>query len=465
MERILYKGSHFVCDEWYLYDEKVGKFKSGTNGFVKIVDIDKDKHPDGVFRLKDRQDIDIKELGLTVRLVNVDYKRSRIGHNDTIEGVFSKCKKWTKEPGKKQDAAGPDSDAREGEDDKPDDTPEQPEPEAPEPDVVDPAIRVVCTKDKGESMYHEAPEKVFAAGTDEARVNAMIDEKIKGIKKPRVRTTKISVDGVVTDLPTDYIAPSDGTFELIVTLILTKIALLVSGPAGSGKTITLQAVCEALEYRYYVFSCTEGVQEYHVTGRTRIIDGETITEDTVVKQWARGEWRNETNPKTDKPYKGAVLVVEEMDASDPNVALLWNLVVANRLLETREPDMPVIEVDKDSQIAFVLNTLGYGSDHAYTGRAQLDRATLDRLIAGTVMFAYNDAVEEAIVDTDVLEWGRELRTIIKERGLRGRWVSTRMLHNMSRRRAVDKKGWMKAYLSHWDESEQKYVRKALGGTK
>ena len=84
-------------------------------------------------------------------------------------------------------------------------------------------------------------------------------------------------------------------------------------------------------------------------------------------------------------------MLDEIDASTPEVLVILNAAIANRYF-----DFPTGRVDahEDFRIVAAGNTYGTGADIEYTGRYQLDAASLDRF--AIIEINYDKAIEEAL---------------------------------------------------------------------
>jgi cobaltochelatase CobS len=75
--------------------------------------------------------------------------------------------------------------------------------------------------------------------------------------------------------------------------------------------------------------------------------------------------------------KGGVFLLDEVDASDPDVLTTFNSALANGLCPF--PDK-LVKAHCDFVALAAGNTFGRGADRQYVGRNQLDAATLDRFV-------------------------------------------------------------------------------------
>lgn len=160
-------------------------------------------------------------------------------------------------------------------------------------------------------------------------------------------------------------------FETVLQLVSAKIPVFLTGPAGCGKNVLCQQIAESLGQEFFFSNAV--TQEYKLTG---FID-------------ANGRY-NET-----QFYKaftsGGVFMLDEIDASTPEVLVILNAAIANRYF-----DFPTgkVTAHEDFRVVAAGNTFGTGADIEYTGRYQLDAASLDRF--AIVEIDYSSAIEEAL---------------------------------------------------------------------
>jgi hypothetical protein len=97
------------------------------------------------------------------------------------------------------------------------------------------------------------------------------------------------------------------------------------------------------------------------------------------------------------PDVKVILMIDEIDASDPSA-----LVVVNSLLANGYFDFPDKRVSVGNNFVVICagNTVGLGADMVYTGRNVIDGATLDRFIL--VKMNYDTRLEEALCPEDSL---------------------------------------------------------------
>ncbi len=144
-------------------------------------------------------------------------------------------------------------------------------------------------------------------------------------------------------------------FEEILAQVQLQEPVLLIGPAGSGKNVTVQQVADALGlHMYYTNNASN---EFKLTG---FIDaGGTYRETEFYRAFKNGGLFN----------------LDEVDASDPTALIVINSALANGYMA-----FPHETIDRhpDFRIVAAANTWGKGSDMQYVGRNALDGATLDR---------------------------------------------------------------------------------------
>ena len=183
-------------------------------------------------------------------------------------------------------------------------------------------------------------------------------------------------------------------FDTILQIVKRNVPLMLVGPAGSGKNHTLEQIAKALSLDFYFTNAV--TQEYKLTG---FID-------------ANGKYQETQFYRAFKD--GGLFFLDEMDASVPEVLVLLNAAIANGYF-----DFPTgrVNAHEDFRIVSAANTVGRGANMEYTGRSQLDAATLDRFTI--VQFDYDPEVEYALAgSTDLYNFVNDLRDIIKNNSIR-----------------------------------------------
>lgn len=175
-------------------------------------------------------------------------------------------------------------------------------------------------------------------------------------------------------------------FDTVFDLVMDDIPVFLTGAAGTGKNVLCKQIAEAMGLDFYFSNAV--TQEFKITG---FIDANGNYHETQFYQAFT---------------KGGLFMLDEIDASVPEVLVCLNAAIANRYF-----DFPHgrFEAHDSFRIVAAGNTYGTGADAQYTGRYQLDASSLDRF--GKVEIDYSPAIEEAIAqgDTELVAFIRDFR--------------------------------------------------------
>lgn len=184
-------------------------------------------------------------------------------------------------------------------------------------------------------------------------------------------------------------------FDTVLNLVYADIPVFLTGPAGTGKNVICKQVAKALGLEFYFSNAVS--QEYKITG---FID-------------ANGHYNG--TQFYEAFTKGGLFMLDEMDASVPEVLVMLNAAIANRYF-----DFPTgrVEAHPDFRLIAAGNTFGTGADIEYTGRYQLDAASLDRFAMVTI--DYSPAIENAIAqgDDDLVTFIHAFRAACETAGIK-----------------------------------------------
>lgn len=155
---------------------------------------------------------------------------------------------------------------------------------------------------------------------------------------------------------------------LIIKALAAGENVYLHGPAGSGKTTVAQKAAQVFNLQFYFAAKVES--EYLLLG-FRDARGETV----------RTQFR--------EAYEhGGLFLFDELDGSSPAAIVALNAALANGVcpfpdgIVNRHPDFKCIAAG---------NTKLRGATGAYTGRSQLDAASIDRFVF--IEFNYDEAME------------------------------------------------------------------------
>lgn len=185
-------------------------------------------------------------------------------------------------------------------------------------------------------------------------------------------------------------------FETVLKFVRNNEPVFLTGPAGSGKNELCKQVAKALDLDFYFTNAV--TQEYKLTGFTD----------------ANGRYQETQFYKAFT--KGGLFMLDEMDASIPEVLVILNAAIANGYFDFPAP-IGYVEANPNFRVIAAGNTLGHGADFEYVGRNQLDGASLDRF--AVVKIDYSKTIEDAMAqgNTELADFCREYRKIANEAGL------------------------------------------------
>lgn len=185
---------------------------------------------------------------------------------------------------------------------------------------------------------------------------------------------------------------------ILIQVCAQRLYVFMVGPAGSGKTTAASQVAIALNLPYYEGSMGPATSQWDLFG-FRNANGDYVP----------GLMR--------EPYeKGGVLMLDEMDNSNPSV-----LTALNSALGNGHATFPDGRVAKHPDFICIAagNTYGRGADRLYVGRNQLDAATLDRFVV--IEWDYDEEAELDWTGRDQIDWTlfiQKVRVIVFKHAMR-----------------------------------------------
>lgn len=197
-------------------------------------------------------------------------------------------------------------------------------------------------------------------------------------------------------------------FGDILNLVSADIPVFITGPAGCGKNVICKQVAESLGLEFYFSNAV--TQEYKVTG---FIDaGGHYHETQFYKAFT----------------EGGLFMLDEIDASTPEVLVILNAAIANRYF-----DFPTgrVEAHENFRLIAAGNTYGTGADIEYTGRYQLDASSLDRF--AIIEITYDADIEEFISNgnSELVSFVRKFREVVDKNKIKF-IVSYRAIERLSK---------------------------------
>ena len=238
----------------------------------------------------------------------------------------------------------------------------KPEPAPASPTHV--AQREALTGDKvGGAIRDVIADAMRSIGVDEDAVRKLIDT---ALDNERVKVMELlrDVRPLVTTvvLPSGETRPVTGLTHEIFPKVLKAVAcgehVWMTGSAGVGKSKIARQVAESLGVAFSAEPFNSQSSKADIKGYKAISDN--LYQSTGFR---------------DRYEHGGVFLMDEIDASNPNI-----LTVLNDALSNDSMAFPDITVKRHPQFVAIAaaNTWGNGATSEYVGRAPIDGATIDR---------------------------------------------------------------------------------------
>jgi len=199
-------------------------------------------------------------------------------------------------------------------------------------------------------------------------------------------------------------------FDTVLKFVTNNVPVYLAGPAGSGKNVICKQIADALGLEFYFTNAV--TQEYKLTGFTD----------------ANGRFHESQFYKAFR--FGGLFMLDEMDASIPEVLIILNAAIANRYFDFPAP-IGKIEAHPDFRVVAAGNTLGYGADAKYVGRNTLDAASLDRF--AVIEVDYDDKIALGVTggNKELVRFCNRFRKAVDKAGLQVT-VSYRAMERMAK---------------------------------
>lgn len=185
-------------------------------------------------------------------------------------------------------------------------------------------------------------------------------------------------------------------FDTVLKLVSNNIPVFLSGPAGCGKNYICKQIADSLGLKFYFSNAI--TQEYKLTGFTD----------------ANGKYQETQFYKAFTT--GGLFMLDEVDASIPEVLLILNAAIANGYFDFPAP-IGYVKAHPNFRIVAAGNTSGHGATYEYTGRCRLDGSSLDRF--SFVHIDYDMKIEDSLAagNDQISKFCREFRNVADRVGV------------------------------------------------
>ena len=229
----------------------------------------------------------------------------------------------------------------------------------------------------------------------EAAIMAGVETKVRDFIKSEYGTIERKIITVVDGKKAPVEGVTHEKFERVIKFVANNIPVYLTGPAGTGKNVLCKQVAKALGLDFYFTNAV--TQEYQLKGFTD----------------AMGNYQETQFYKAFK--NGGLFMLDEMDASIPEVLVILNAAIANRYFDFPAP-IGYVEAHPDFRVIAAGNTFGTGASYEYVGRNQLDAASLNRFAYERI--DYSETIENSVAGGDLKLAGfcRAFRKAAKDAG-------------------------------------------------
>lgn len=246
------------------------------------------------------------------------------------------------------------------------------------------------------SMFDQIAEDVLVSV--QAKIDRRVAAKVKHLEEAIEQARPIYVDsGAFKGKAVEGIQHNQ--FENLLRTVMAKQAVVLVGPAGTGKSHAAENVAQALELEFYAMS----------------VGAQTSKSDLIGYMDANGNYQSTAFRRAYE--NGGLFLLDEMDAGNSNVLIQLNAALANGYMSF--PDAMIRRHENFHMIASA-NTFGSGANRQYVGRNQLDAATIDRF--AFLQWNIDNRVEEHLAVGKYgpawLEVVRHARKFVEEQELR-----------------------------------------------
>jgi cobaltochelatase CobS len=223
-----------------------------------------------------------------------------------------------------------------------------------------------------------------------------------------IQMASVMAGGQVAASPISTVVGERALFYVLMSDWQAGNNVYLYGPAGTGKTAMAKYMGRAINYKVLTINCNQ------YTSPIEIIGGQTIEgyqEGTLIEAW--GNLNLGINPENNKPYDGAILLIDELPKLDPNTAGLMNdalsslkdkpifnpqtgRMIPKEIKNGRNKRIPLASYDNGKPRLMIIgtgNTLLLRPDPNYTANFAQDASLQDRFAGSTYRVFYDYELE------------------------------------------------------------------------
>jgi len=223
-----------------------------------------------------------------------------------------------------------------------------------------------------------------------------------------IQMASVMAGGQVAASPISTVVGERALFYVLMSDWQAGNNVYLYGPAGTGKTAMAKYMGRAINYKVLTINCNQ------YTSPIEIIGGQTIDgyqEGTLIEAW--GNLNLGINPENNKPYDGAILLIDELPKLDPNTAGLMNdalsslkdkpifnpqtgRMIPKEIKNGRNERIPLASYDNGKPRLMIIgtgNTLLLRPDPNYTANFAQDASLQDRFAGSTYRVFYDYELE------------------------------------------------------------------------